>query len=72
MQKIKEKSEEIRPITKGLRQWAEKQMESYSVLQGINRILWKVWTKGKTRPQETKDSTQQKRNLPKLQKEDHI
>ena len=29
MQKIKEKSEEIRPITKGLRQWAEKQMESY-------------------------------------------
>ena len=29
MQKIKEKSEELRPITKGLRQWAEKQMESY-------------------------------------------
>lgn len=29
MQKIKEESEEIRPITKGLKQWAEKQMESY-------------------------------------------
>lgn len=29
MQKIKEESEEIRPITKELRQWAEKQMESY-------------------------------------------
>lgn len=29
MQKIKEESEEIRPITKGLMQWAEKQMESY-------------------------------------------
>lgn len=29
MQKIKEESEEIRPITKGLRQWAEKQMGSY-------------------------------------------
>lgn len=29
MQKIKEKSEEIRPITKGLKQWAERQMESY-------------------------------------------
>ena len=29
MQKIKEESEEIRPITKDLRRWTERQMESY-------------------------------------------
>lgn len=29
IQKIKEESEEIRPITKGLKQWTERQMESY-------------------------------------------